>query len=103
MAAFHAAGEIYDSTGSYVWPFVVLGLSIGVSGAILFFLPCVTSCSREKSVALHDVEMGKRIGVPPEAIEGAEGGVHEEMVTLRQHLDSGGSGGGGGEEPVEAK
>lgn len=56
-------GWIYDITHSYTEPFIVTGVCIVISGAILFFLPLVARLQRGSNRKKQEVDMGVRIAV----------------------------------------
>ena len=38
---FMSSGWFYDSTGSYIWPFVLFGVMLAISGIMLYPIPCI--------------------------------------------------------------
>ncbi|KAH9509415.1 hypothetical protein Btru_045844 [Bulinus truncatus] len=56
------AGWLCDWTGSYDISFIVMGGLIALSGAMLYFLPCVQRNMEKKmprTTRMHDIELGK--------------------------------------------
>ncbi|KAK6962624.1 monocarboxylate transporter 5 [Biomphalaria glabrata] len=56
------AGWMCDWTGSYDISFIVMGCLIALSGAMLYFLPCVQRYAEKKmpqTKRFHDIELGK--------------------------------------------
>lgn len=57
------SGALYDMTQSYDPGFWVTGAIIAVSGAMLYFIPCVQRWQENRSgVSRHDYDMGRIVG-----------------------------------------
>jgi hypothetical protein len=57
---FSPSGSVYDATKDYAASFYIIGAMIAVSGAMLYFIPCVRRCSEQRHApSQHDREMGR--------------------------------------------
>lgn len=58
------AGWLCDGTGSYDLSFIVEGVTIAVSGAILYLIPCLQRhLDRKRGVSKRDIDFGRQISI----------------------------------------